>query len=86
MTNGKTPQELLEETHDKVEQIYTALFGVLGTDDKGLCGDFKDQKVAHGELEKSFLSFRRTVIMIFGFIVGGGGLGLSIAELFKLFR
>ena len=74
MSNGKSPQELLEETHDNVMKISTALFGVPNTDDKGLCGEVRN-------LKKDYYSFKNKTLIIVGILVGSGVLGVGVYQL-----
>lgn len=39
--NKPTNRTLIEQTHDKVNQLTTVLVGIPGTDDKGLVGEVK---------------------------------------------
>jgi hypothetical protein len=73
MTNGKTPQELLEETHDNVMKLSVVLLGVPDSEEKGLCGDF-------AELRTEFYKFRRFGIWVIGILAGSGVLGVGVFE------
>lgn len=46
-----THEELIAETHDSVLRIEVALFGMPGTDDKGICGKVNDIKLLTSELD-----------------------------------
>ena len=41
----KTPNEMISETHDTVIEIKTALFGMSGSKDEGICGKVNDVKL-----------------------------------------
>ena len=71
MTDGKSPQELLEETADKVNRIYTAFFGEPGTEDKGMMGEFQSVRDSHYKLKRQFW-------ILIGILVGSGILGGSL--------
>ena len=79
--NNKSQEQIVQETYDKVNQIWQAFFGVKNTDDNGLLGAFK----AHCEDDKCFRAdyykFKRLGIGIFFFLVGSGVLGLGIFKI-----
>lgn len=74
MPNGKTSEQMIQETYDRVNEMWTMLCGVKNTDDKGLVGDFNDVK-------SDYYRFKRVVIAIFAFLVGSGILGVGIWKL-----
>ena len=77
MPNGKSPEQMTQETYDKVNQIWNAFFGVKNTNDKGMLGEFQ-------ELRKDYFKFKRTVLIVFSFLVGSGVLGLSTLKIIEV--
>lgn len=77
MAIEQSPAQLLKETHDKVNEIWIAFFGVPNTNDKGIYGEFKD-------LKHDYYNFKRIVLVVFGILIGSGAFGFGIFKLGQL--
>jgi hypothetical protein len=78
----KSPEQLLQETHDMVTKVYTAIYGIEGTAERGMCGDFKDLKVdleqQKEKQSKTELKLNRLIFFLIGAgILTGGGVGIA---------
>ena len=62
-----TQKEMIEKTYKRVNEIGDCLFGVEGSEDKGLVGEVK-------LLKKDYYSFKNRALIIFGILVGSGAL------------
>jgi hypothetical protein len=67
----------VKEMHSKTDGIYQGLYGVPNTEDKGMCGAFKELKI-------DYYKFKQKVLVVFYFLVGSGVLGIGIWELIKV--
>ena len=67
----------LKELQSKTDQIYYGLYGMPGTDEKGICGDVKD-------LTADYYKFKQRAMTVFFFLLGSGALGFGIWELVKV--
>ena len=74
MPDGKSQEEMVQETYDKINQIWVAFFGVKNTNDRGMLGEFQ-------KLQSDYYRFKRLVIGVFAFLVGSGVLGLSAIKI-----
>ena len=64
----------LEQIDSKTDKIYQGLYGVPGTDDKGMCGQLKAVEEGHATLNRNFWVL---VALLVGLgIIGGGVWGL----------
>jgi len=66
-----TEQEWREELMTKVNSIHQGLYGVPGTDDKGLCGEVKRLAEEQSKLKRYFWT-------LVGVLVGSGVIGAGI--------
>jgi hypothetical protein len=66
----------LETIDSKVDMTYFELFGVPNSDDKGMCGEFK-------ELKEDYTKFKNNATKIFFYLLGAGVLGTGVYELIK---
>ena len=77
---GKSQEQLIWEVHQ-------GMFGVEGSDDKGLVGDMKETKAdvknQNGRVTKVEGKIRYIYGMIVGAAVAGGGIGAGIGSLFN---
>ncbi len=75
----KTQKQLTQE-------IWQGMYGVDGTEDKGLIGDFKELRVDYGEFKKftngrlNKMSTRFKILV--SFLIGSGVLGGSLWGIF----
>jgi hypothetical protein len=68
----------MEKTdHDLIVEMHTVLLGTNGN--PGLCQ-------SHSKLKEDFYKFRRTVFIVFAFLLGSGGIGFGIVELAKVLK
>jgi len=76
----KTQKEM---AHD----VYQAMFGVEGSDEKGMVGDIKeiraDVKAQNGRVRTMENKMKQLYGMIIGAACAGGGLGAGIGQLFQ---
>ena len=67
------------------EEVHQGMFGVEGTDDRGLVGDVKEIKSTVKEQNKRVTKVEGKVKQIYGMIIGaalaGGGIGAGIGQL-----
>jgi len=80
----KSPEEILQETYNKVSQIWDALCGVPGTSDKGLLGRFETHCEEDAEFRKEYYKFRRQCLAVFFFLLGTGALGIGVWQIPQL--
>lgn len=77
---GKSQEQLIWEVHQ-------GMFGVEGSDDKGLVGDMKETKAdvknQNGRVTKVEGKIRYIYGMIVGAALAGGGIGAGIGSLFN---
>jgi len=85
MSNDKTPEQMLQETYDKVNQIWAAFFGVRGTSDRGFLGQFRDHRNSDTEFREDYYRFKRIVIGGFAFLIGSGAISISVIKLLGVF-
>jgi len=78
--------KLLQETHDTVVELKTALLGIPGTDDKGLVGDFKEfRKNTNTDIDRLYRKHNRLSVRVWIFIILAISSGaISIGELTNL--
>jgi hypothetical protein len=76
MTNGKSSEQLIQETHEKVDKLYTVLLGEPGTEEKGLCGEVKN-------LREDMNHFKRNFWVLVGVLSASGIGGVSLFNLLK---
>lgn len=81
MPDNKSQEQMLQETYDKVNQIWGAFFGTKNTSNNGLLGDFKEHRRHDAEFRADYYKFKRFVIAVFAFMAGSGVLGVSIFQL-----
>lgn len=73
-----TQKEMIEKTYKGVNEIKDCLFGVEGSEDKGLVGEVKS-------LKKDYYNFKNRALVIFGIAVGLGLLSGSVVGLVQIF-
>jgi hypothetical protein len=66
--------EKIDQLDKKTDKIYFGLYGVPGTEDKGMCGEFHDLKV-------DYYQFKQKAMTIFFFLLGSGALGVGVWQL-----
>ena len=66
----------LKEVSDKTNKIYTGLYGIPETDEKGMCGEFHD-------LRDDYYKFKTRAMVIFFFLLGTGVLGTAIYQIIQ---
>ena len=69
MTDQENKQ--LEELTEKVDRVYQGLFGIPGTEEKGMCGRLNDVCSETATLKRNFF-------ILCAFLVGSGILGAGI--------
>ena len=82
MSNGKTAKQLAQETHQ-------AVFGVPGTEEKGMAGDIKDIKelvtVKFTAQQKEIDGVKSKVNKIIGALTASSAIGGAVFGGIKLF-
>jgi hypothetical protein len=71
----KTLEEIVYDTHAKVDKLYTVLLGEPGTDSKGLCGE-----VNYHRHEISTLKLKFWILV--AILIGSGVIGGVLVRLF----
>ncbi len=76
-----TSDELIQEVHKTVSELKVVLVGIPDTDDKGVCGEIKDIKLAHNELAIQHRKLSRNFWLLVGTLTGSGVIGGGIYQL-----
>ena len=79
---------MTEKTQEQlIQRVHQGMFGVEGTDDKGLVGDVKEIKATVKEQNSRVTKVEGKIRYIYGLIAGaalaGGGIGAAIGKLFN---
>jgi len=79
---------MVERTQKQIAyEVHQAMFGVEGSDEKGMIGDIKeiraDVKAQNGRVRTMENKMKQLYGMIIGAACAGGGLGAGIGRLFQ---
>jgi len=79
---------MVERTQKQIAyEVHQAMFGVEGSDEKGMVGDIKeiraDVKLQNGRVAKMELKIKQLYGILIGVAFAGGGLGAAIGQLFQ---
>lgn len=77
-------QEDITELKEGQAKILTALIGLNGSDD-GLIPKFKKHCEDDAKFRKGYYNFRNAVLAVFIIAACGGGIGIGVSELVKVF-
>ena len=77
---------MVEKTQKQmIQEVHQGMFGVEGSDDKGLVGDVKETKEdirkQNGRLRKAETGIKQLYGMVVGAALAGGGIGAGISKL-----
>jgi len=82
----KTQKELIEDLKDLTQQLIQGIYGIPGTEEKGLLGDVKDLiqevKTQNSRVKKN----EQMIVKIWGVLIGAGTiLGIVLGKNIELF-
>lgn len=69
--SDKSQKEMIQEIHEAIVEIRVYIFGVRGTKNHGLAGNFEEVRKSHFKLKRNFW-------ILIGVLAGSGVIGTSI--------
>jgi len=68
-------EEMLLDMHEKVTQIHTALYGVPGTDEKGMCGRVNKLEIDYNRFKGNIIKV--AFVLVASGVITGAGIGID---------